>query len=335
MTRSATGVLLREKIEGLCALANIFRRFFSFSFLSFSFLFFPFLFLPSSGMTSRNTPFPPAAASAFGSRKARVDDRGAFPQSKSGAPSAFDDRASRAFGSGGSSNCSARNPSAFDDRASRAFGAGDNNVTRNTSAFDDRASHAFGSGGSSGSSGNDDSGVVSSAFDDRASHAFGKKSKAPLPTTSSVSTRGNTFSAHISAALGESAVTLVGRPGSVLFKKKKVDIEPVKTMEEMFPALSAPMAQKTALPKASFVDLVKKRAQDDETERSRTEVLATTQRDELKRAERDRAHLKTIYNIRAAFHKKNHFEEEEFYDDGEAYIRPEDVEQDVRGESPT
>ena len=49
MTRSATGVLLREKIEGLCALANIFRRFFSFPFLpflpflSFSFLFFSFL----------------------------------------------------------------------------------------------------------------------------------------------------------------------------------------------------------------------------------------------------------------------------------------------------
>ena len=138
-----------------------------------------------------------------------------------------------------------------------------------------------------------------SKSDDRMSHAFGKKSTAPF--------------------------------------FDPVPLRPVQLTADMFPALST--AQSTALPtaqetpkpvttsKLSFADLMRKRALEDDAEKTRADALAEERAEERRRVERDRIHLKAISNIRTAYQKGRVYEEEEeFYDDGEAYIRPEDVE---------
>jgi hypothetical protein len=147
--------------------------------------------------------------------------------------------------------------------------------------------------------------------------------------------------AHFAALLGDSP-TIIGRSGSALFKKKETT--PVLTQEEMFPALGAPAATATAtaattttvaatvqkVVKMSFADLARKRAQEDEEDRVRSEQMEATRRQEQQRLDMDLKRARTIHNIRSTFnHKKTLFveEEEEFCEEGEAYIRPEDMEE--------
>jgi hypothetical protein len=130
-----------------------------------------------------------------------------------------------------------------------------------------------------------------SKSDDRISHAFGKKSTAPF--------------------------------------FEPVPLRPVQLTADMFPALST--AQETPKPvtttKLSFAELMRKRALEDDAEKARADAVAEAREEERRRTERDRAHLSAISNIRTAYQKGRVCEEEEeFYDEGEAYIRPEDAE---------
>ena len=138
-----------------------------------------------------------------------------------------------------------------------------------------------------------------SKSDDRISHAFGKKSTAPF--------------------------------------FEPVPLRPVQLTADMFPSLSTAMstaqstAQGTPKPvtttKLSFADLMRKRALEDDAEKARADAVTEAREEERRRTERDRAHLSAISNIRTAYQKGRVCEEEEeFYDEGEAYIRPEDAE---------
>jgi len=236
---------------------------------------------------------------------------------------AFDETAARAFGRSGQG--STRD---FGAEASAAFGMGQGR-TESTRGFGTEASAAFGTGQGRG------------GFDNRASSAFGHKKHTSSSSTSSSApaiVRGNTMGAHFAALLGDSP-TVIGRSGSALFKKKETT--PVLTQEEMFPALGAPApatatatATATAatvqkVVKMSFADLARKRAQEDEEDRVRSEQMEATRRQEQQRLDMDLKRARTIHNIRSTFnHKKTLFveEEEEFCEEGEAYIRPEDME---------
>ena len=288
-------------------------------------------------MTTRNISFPPEAASAFGSRHRTPayrdfpsEARSAFSNQSSATThlsshTAFDETAARAFGRSGQG--STRD---FGAEASAAFGLGQGR-TESTRGFGAEASAAFGTAQGRG------------GFDNRASSAFGHKK----PTSSSAASsapaivRGNTMGAHFAALLGDSP-TIIGRSGSALFKKKK-ETTPVLTQEEMFPALGAPAATAPAtatatataatvqkVVKMSFADLARKRAQEDEEDRVRSEQMEATRRQEQQRLDMDLKRARTIHNIRSTFnHKKSLFveEQEEFCDEGEAYIRPEDMEE--------
>ena len=139
-----------------------------------------------------------------------------------------------------------------------------------------------------------------SKSDDRISHAFGKKSTAPF------------------------------------FDPSPVPLRPVQLTAEMFPTLSTALSAKetpkpvtttTTTSKLSFADLMRKRALEDDAEKERAGALAEARAEERRRTERDRAHLSAISNIRTAYQKSRVYEEEEeFYDEGEAYVRPEDME---------
>ena len=286
-------------------------------------------------MTTRNVSFPPAAASAFGSR--RKDDAD-FP---SGARDAFSKKISAPtaeFPDAFTNTLTATTRTAFNETASSAFGRNQGRQSRDFSVdataafgkdrgatsggFDDRASQAFGK----------DRGATftSGGFDDRASQAFGKKSKRPEPTSSAPpAVRGNTLAAHFTALLGDSP-GVIGRAGSALFKKKDVP-PPVLTQEEMFPALrvgttiTTEPPQKAPIVKMSFADLARKRAQEDEAERICAEKAEADRQLELQRRKHEQARFHAVHNIRNAF-MKTAPEEEEFHDEGEAYIRPEDME---------
>jgi len=135
-----------------------------------------------------------------------------------------------------------------------------------------------------------------SKSDDRISHAFGKKSTAPF--------------------------------------FEPVPLRPVQLTAEMFPTLSTALSAKetpkpatTTTSKLSFADLMRKRALEDDAEKARAGAIAEARAEERRRTERDRAHLSAISNIRTAYQKSRVYEEEEeFYDEGEAYVRPEDME---------
>lgn len=135
---------------------------------------------------------------------------------------------------------------------------------------------------------------------DRATHAFGKKSTEPSFASSSASA-------------------------------SSAPLRTVQITDDMFPTLSASASQKPATAttsKLSFADLMRKRALEDEAEKERAGAIAEARAEECRRAERDRAHLKVVSNIRTTFQKSrvHEEEEEEFYDEGEAYVRPEDME---------
>ena len=287
-------------------------------------------------MTTRNVSFPPAAASAFGSRRKADTD---FP---SGARDAFSKKMSAPtaeFPDAFANTHTATTRTTFNETASSAFGRNQGRQSSDfgldasaafgkdrgpTGGFDDRASQAFGKDrGTTGGSG---------GFDDRASQAFSKKSKRPEPTSSAPPVRGNTLAAHFSALLGDSP-GIIGRTGSALFKKKDVPA-PVLTQEEMFPALKTTVAteapQKTPSVKMTFADLARKRAQEDEAERIRAEKAEADRQLELQRRKHEQARFHAVHSIRNAFAKKHSApeEEEEFHDEGEAYIRPEDMEDD-------
>ena len=300
-------------------------------------------------MTTRSISFPPEAASAFGSRHRTPtyrdfpsEARSAFSNQSSATThltshTAFDETAARAFGRSGQGSTRE-----FGAEASAAFGMGQGR-TESTRGFGAEASAAFGTGQGRG------------GFDNRASSAFGHKKPTSSSSTSSSApaiVRGNTMGAHFAALLGDSP-TIIGRSGSALFKKKETT--PVLTQEEMFPALGAPATATAAataatatapatpatatapatatvqkVVKMSFADLARKRAQEDEEDRVRSEQMEATRRQEQQRLDMDLKRARTIHNIRSTFnHKKTLFveEEEEFCDEGEAYIRPEDMEE--------
>ena len=104
----------------------------------------------------------------------------------------------------------------------------------------------------------------------------------------------------------------------------------------MFPSLSSQAVQKpAAIPKLNFADLVRKRAVEDEAEKARADAIAEEREHDRRRMERDRVQLSAISNIRSTFQKTRtragagneeaEAETEEFYDEGEAYIRQEDM----------
>jgi len=103
----------------------------------------------------------------------------------------------------------------------------------------------------------------------------------------------------------------------------------------MFPSLSQVTLKHAATPKLNFADLVRKRAVEDEAEKARADAIAEAREHERRRMERDRVQLSAISNIRSTFQKtrthaaagneEEEAEAEEFYDEGEAYIRQEDV----------
>ena len=235
-------------------------------------------------MSNRNTSFPSAAASAFGSRKTTV---GAHrnPDFSDSAAAAFNRRSTTAqfpesfhkakHGSGSGAD--------FDPMASTAFGQ----KSRDTGA-------GFGSGSGSGSGSSAFGGGRAQGFDERASSAFGGQKRQerqdrqdrssmppPLPR--------NSLAAQISLVMGDEASNPRDRTKSALFKPKAV-VE--QTQEEMFPALSpktpvAPVIPVVAKP-VNFADLVKKRAQQDaEEERVRLEKEALLL-EEKKKNTRDR-----------------------------------------------
>lgn len=122
----------------------------------------------------------------------------------------------------------------------------------------------------------------------------------------------------------------VKKPTAPFFDPSPVPLRATRLTAEMFPALStAEGIQKpiATTSKPSFADLMRKRALEDDAEKMRADAVAEAHAEERRRTERDRVQLKVISNIRTAFQKSRSCEEEEeeFYDEGEAYIRPEDM----------
>jgi len=270
-------------------------------------------------MTSRsNTSFPPSASAAFGSRnktRAEFDTMAQTAFSRRAGPRVtptFDAQASSAFGAQQRSAAVAN----FSESAATAFGAHQRGTA--VGGFDERASSAFDSS---------DRRVSKSGFDERASSAFGKKPKRePVEPTGPPPVKANSFAAHISLALGEAGIVTT-RTGSALFKKKKEEAAPVKTMEEMFPALSSAPTQKPAAPKMSFAEIMKKRVEEEAIIEKQREEAAEAAREERRREERDAYRVRSVYKFtRGSASNKVMGDEEEFYDDGEVDVRPEDRE---------
>jgi hypothetical protein len=127
------------------------------------------------------------------------------------------------------------------------------------------------------------------------------------------------------------------RTNSALFNKRET--APVLTHDEMFPALGAPALGTAATAptqvaptvpkptKMSFADLARKRAKQDEEEQKLHEEAEDARQLELLRRESEMTRIRRIQSVRKAYSAQTAVEpEEEFYDEGEADIRPEDME---------
>ena len=213
----------------------------------------------------RVAEFPAVAAAAFGKKKPVTQ-------------ATFSDKATNAFSRPSSTNVTSRG---FSDSAASAFSS--HKTGQTGGGFSESASAAFNSGGGG-------SPTNAGGFGDQAASAFGKK-RAPKNTAPSVSSplvtrRNYSFGALLSAVMP--TIETGSDYSNSALRYKKPDASPKVMTDEMFPSLSPASSPSVASPKMSFVDVIRKRAQDDEIEAQKMKEEAEAERRRKERERRDR-----------------------------------------------